>query len=75
MTERFIPKLLQRQKLAYLDASDNVEYLCIHKAHDALTSDPNWLIIRHYYDINGNWTGQKGPLVGKADDRASLNWG
>ena len=49
-------------------------YMCLHKNHNAATSDGRWKIFKFTYDGDSNITRTE-LLIGAADDRATLSWG
>jgi hypothetical protein len=57
--------------LVYLDANDNIEYVCKNTDPDAATSDTDWYIKKLTYDASDNLTGWK-VKTGSVDGRAAL---
>jgi len=73
MTDRFIPKLLQKSK-RYEFSGDLPIYSAVHKSPTAADSDGNWLVWKYTYDGNSKLSLIQGPIRGSWNDRASLGW-
>ena len=53
----------------------NLIYKGVHRLHDVLDTDTEWLVWKFTYDVSDNLIRIEGPLPGSWNGRASIAWG